>query len=272
MMQQGIGGSGDQGIGESGGQAIRGLGSRGISKSTKSRHIADAGLRADQPSSLPIFQFSNPPIVIHWSLLAGLLLAALGASFAPWVYRSVAALILTAPDLAEFVKFLPEVRDGSLRMFRLLFLFPLFVSTFSLPLIVASRQLAFPRWVNWLVLILAIPLTLTLLPPVWSPSVLLSPEFRLQTVACLLCLGLIVISGWLRDIPLRPLLLFVALASLVAPVLALWQFFAVREAISYAYASPVVPGWGTWLTLAGFALVILSALLLARTIDEPATT
>ncbi len=210
-------------------------------------------------------------IVIRWSLLAGLLVAALGASFAPWVDRSAAALILTAPDLAEFVKFLPEVRNGSLKVFRLLFLLPLFVATFSLPLIVVSRRLAFPRWVGWLVLILVIPLTLTFLPPVWSPSVLLSPEFRLQTVTCLLCLGLIVISRWLRDIPIRPLFAFVALASLVTSILILWQFSVVRESITRTYASPIVPGWGTWLTLAGFALVILSALLLARTTDKTAT-
>ncbi len=204
-------------------------------------------------------------------MLAGLLLAALGASFAPWVDRAPAALILTAPDLAEFVKFLPEVRDGSLRVHRLLFLSPLFVATFSLPLIVASRRLAYPRWVRWPVLILVIPLALTLLPPVWSPGVLLSPEFRLQTVACLLCLGLIVISRWLRDIPIRPLLVLVALASLVASILTLWQFYVVREAIARTYASPVAPGWGAWLTLAGFALAILSVLLLGRTVDETAT-
>ncbi len=228
-------------------------------------------MRADQPSSPPVFQSSGLPIVIRWSLLAGLLLATLGASFAPWVDRSPAALVLTAPDLAEFVKFLPEVRDGSLRVHRLLFLAPLFVATFSLPLVVASRRLIYPHWACWPVLILVIPLALTLLPPVWSPSVLLSAEFRLQTVACLLCLGLIGISRWLRDIPIRPLLLLVALASLIAPFLILWQFYVVREAIASTYASAIIPGWGTWLTLTSFALVILSALPLAHTVDKTAT-
>lgn len=236
----------------------------GTSESANIRPIADAGLGADQPSNLPTFQPSILPFVIRWSLLAGLLLAALGASFAPWVNRAPAALVLTAPDLAEFVKFLPEVRDGSLRVHRLLYLLPLFVATFSLPLIVVPRRLAYPVWVRWLVLILVIPLALTLLPPVWSPIVLLSPEFRLQTVACLLSLGLIVISRWLRDIPIRPLLVLLTLASLGAAALALWQFLAAREAIGRAYASPIFPGWGTWLTLVGFALVILSALVLAR--------
>ena len=271
MTSQGLGKSGNQGIRESESRGGRDSGNRGTGESTNSRPIADTDLRGNQPSSLPLFQSSNLPSVIRWSLLAGLLVAALGASFAPWVNRSPAALVLTAPDLAEFVKFLPEVRDGSLRVHRLLFLAPLFVATFSLPLIVISRRLAYPRWTRWPVLILVIPLALTLLPPVWSPRVLLSMEFLLQTVACLLCLGLIVISRWMRDTPIQPLLLLVALTSLVASTLILWEFYVVREAIASTYASAVVPGWGTWLTLIGFALAILSALLLARTIDKTAT-
>ena len=236
----------------------------GTSEPANIRPTADAGLEADQPSNAPTLQPSILLCVIRWSLLTGLLLAALGASFAPWVNRSPAALVLTAPDLAEFVKFLPEVRDGSLRVHRLLFLLPLFVATFSLPLIAVSRRLAYPGWVRWPVLILVIPFALTLLPPVWSPSVLLSPEFRLQTVACLLCLGLIVISRWLRDIPIRSLLVLLAFAPLAAAALALSQFLVAQEAIERAYASPISPGWGTWLTLVGFASVILCALILAR--------
>ena len=204
------------------------------------------------------------PITTRWPLLAGLIIAAVGASFAPWVDRPPAALVLTAPDMAEFVKFLPEVRDGSLRVHRLLFLLPLFVATFSLPLTVSAQRLAYPRWVRWLILLITVPLSLTLLPPVWSPAVLLSAEFRLQTAGCLLCLGLVVISRWLKYVPTRPLLLLVALFSLVAPTLALWQFFVTQEAITSVYASPIVPGWGVWCTQAGYTLVIISALLIAK--------
>jgi len=202
--------------------------------------------------------------VMRWPLLAGLLLAALGASFVPWVDRPPVALVLTAPDLAEFVKFLPEVRDSSLRVQRLLFLLPLFVATVSLPIIVAARRLAFPGWVRWPTLLIAIPLSLMLLPPVWSPSVLLSAEFRLQTAACLLCLGLVVSSCGLKGLPLVPLLVLLTPASLAAPALALWQFSIAQEAITRAYASPINPGWGTWLTLISFASVTVSALLIAR--------
>jgi hypothetical protein len=193
-----------------------------------------------------------------------------GASFAPWVDRPAAALILTAPDLAEFVKFLPEVRVGSLTVHRLLFLFPLFVATLALPLVVTNRRLAYPRWVRWPVLVTVVPLSLTLLPPVWSPGVLLSAEFRLQTGACILCLGLTATARWLGHIPLRSLITLLAPLSLVAPALALWQFFGVREAVTRAYASPIIPGWGAWAIVVGFGLVVFGVLLTLRGLSAPA--
>ncbi len=197
----------------------------------------------------------------RWLLLAGLLLAAVGRSFAPWVDRAPAALLLTAPDMAEFVKFLPEVRAGSLAVQRLLFLLPLAVITLSLPLVAVAGRLGYPRWVRWLALAATAPLALTLLPPVWSPAVFLADEFRLQTAACGLGLGLIAVSPWLKGVPVRWLAVWLLPLALAAPALALWQFYVVREAVARAYAGPVVPGWGAWGTVAGFALVILGALL-----------
>jgi hypothetical protein len=90
--------------------------------------------------------------------------------------------------------------------------------------------------------------------------VLLSPEFRLQTLGCLMCLGLIVVSRWLKAIPARLLPMLVIPLSAAAPVLALWQFFMAREAVERTYAGPIAPGWGAWLVVAGFILTILGAL------------
>lgn len=216
-----------------------------------------------QPICSPAFLRRGPGIA-RWMLLAGLLLAAAGASFAPWVARPSAALVLTAPDLAEFVKFLPEVRDGSLTVQRLFFLSPLFAVSLALPLAITACALAFPQWVRWIVLAATVPLALTLLPPVWSPDVLLSPEFRLQTMACVLCLGLVGAARWLGRIPYLPLAMLLLGLSLAAPILALWQFFTVREAIARAYASAIFPGWGAWLNLAGSALTVISMLISIR--------
>ena len=196
----------------------------------------------------------------RWVLLGGCLLAAAGASFAPWVDRPPAALVLTAPDLAEFVKFLPEVRSGTLPVHRLLFLLPLFVVTLSLPLVVMSPRLAYAPWVRRLALALVVPLSLTLLPPVWSPNVLLSAEFRLQTMACVLCLALVVASRWLGHLPPRPLFALLLCLWLAVPLLALWQFWTVQAAIASAYASPIFPGWGAWATAIGCGLMIVGGL------------
>jgi hypothetical protein len=261
MMNRGIGESGNQGIGESGNRGIRESGGQEIRESGNQQTF--------QPSSLPALQSSNLSAPGRWTLLVGLLLAAGGASCGPWVDRPAAALMLTAPDLAEFVKFLPEVRTGSLAVHRLLFLFPLFVTTFALPLVVANRRLAYPGWVRWPALVAVIPLSLTLLPPVWSPGVLLSAEFRLQTSACVLCLGMVVAARWLRLMPLRPIVALLVPLSLAAPALALWQFFAVQEAVTHAYASPIVPGWGAWIAIVGFGLVVFGILLALRGLSAP---
>jgi hypothetical protein len=216
----------------------------------------------DKGTTFSSNRLTDLKVIGRWILLGGLLLAAVGASFAPWVIRPPAALVLTAPDLAEFVKFLPEVRDGTLTVHRLWFLLPLFVATLSMPMVIATHQLDFPCWARWPILAIAISLSLTLLPPVWSPSVLSSAEFRLQTVASLLCLSLVAVSRWLRAIPIRPLAWPLIPLSLAAPGLATWQFITARNAIARPYNSPITPAWGMWTTLTGFALVICGLVLI----------
>jgi hypothetical protein len=199
------------------------------------------------------------------------------------VDRAPAALVLTAPDLAEFVKFLPEVRGGTLSVQRLLFLAPLFVVAVSAPFVATARRLAYPGWTRAAILFAGVPLALLLLPPVWSPPVLLADEFRLQTAGCALCLVLtlflwlrrgVVSSRRLSRLPwpplalvLPPLALVLPLLWLAAPLLAWWQFAGVQAAISGAYAAPVPPGWGAWATLGG-GIVMSTGLWLGRIHDH----
>jgi hypothetical protein len=187
----------------------------------------------------------------RWLLILGWLGAAAGAACAPWVDRASAALVLTAPDLAEFVKFLPEVRGGALATERLLFLAPLFVVLGSAPLVVTSASLAYPGWMRVVALAIAAPLALFLLPPVWSPPVLLADEFRLQTAGCGMCLVLIIGSRWLSHLPTAVLRLSLPPLWLVAPLLAVWQLEQLQPAVSSAYGSSVAPAWGAWATLLG---------------------
>jgi hypothetical protein len=108
-----------------------------------------------------------------------------------------------------------------------------------------------------------VPLALLLLPPVWSPPVLLADEFRLQTAGCAVCLVLIVVSRWLDRLSWPALALGLPLLWLAAPLLALWQFAGVQPAISSAYAAPVTPGWGAWGTLGG-GIVMTAGLWVGR--------
>ena len=197
----------------------------------------------------------------RWLLVMGWLLAAAGDSFAPWVYRAPAALALTAPDLAEFVKFLPEVRDGTLTVQRLLFLAPLFGVVVGAPLVVSSARLAYPGWLRGVMLAAVVPLALMLLPPVWSPPVLMDAEFRPQAGCCVLCLLLVAASTGLRRLPFAPLAALLAGVWLATPFAALGQFLGVQAAVSAAYASPVAPGWGVWVALSGGALMSAGLLL-----------
>lgn len=190
--------------------------------------------------------------------LAAVVLAAAGA-FWPWVYREAVALQLTAPGLAEFVKFLPEVRRGELAVSRLFFLLPLLAGTVVLPLLAVNRQVGYPRWLQWLLRLAVLPFALSLLSPVWTPAVLVSAEFRLQTLAAILCLGLGLVAPLLKNLPLRWLALAGAGLALLAVGLAFQQFFLARAALEDVYRSPIVPGWGAWLAWAGAGWLLLGA-------------
>ena len=194
-------------------------------------------------------------------LALGLLIAGFAAAFAPWVWRPPVALQLTGPGLAEFVKFLPQVRTGQLQGERLFFLLPLMVVIISLPLFSGSRQLYLPGWLRWTMRLSVLPLALATLSPVWTPGILLAAEFRLQTVMVGLALGLTLISPLLGGIPLRILgWLFVA-AGLAALVLPYWQFSLVQAQIQEAYHEPVSLGWGWWLTALGMVVSMAGAII-----------
>jgi hypothetical protein len=186
-----------------------------------------------------------------WLLVIGLLLTGFGGGFAPWVWRESVALQLTAPGLAEFVKFLPEIRTGQLQLERLYFLLPLFLAMLALPLFVENQRLHLPALLRWSLRFTVAPLALAALPPVWTPGVLMSGEFRLQTVLALSSLGLAVIAPLLRRLSLKALVTLLIAGDISAIILPFWQFSLAQTAISAVYHEPVSLGWGWQLTLAG---------------------
>ena len=196
----------------------------------------------------------------NYLLCFGLLLTGIGGAFAPWLWREPVALQLTAPGLAEFVKFLPSVRTVQVEIQRLHYLLPLFVAMLFLPLFAANRELTLPRRLNWLMRLAVLPLSLAALSPVWTPTILLAAEFRLQTLLAGVAVGLAVIAPLLKWLPLKWLALLLTVGGAAAIALPYWQFTLVQADIAQTYHEPVSLGWGWWLTAASLAASIAGSL------------
>lgn len=201
--------------------------------------------------------------VAGWLLGVGLFLTGLGGAFLPWVWRAPVALQLTAPGLAEFIKFLPEVRYGQVHPQRLFFLLPLFFAMLALPLSLENRALALPRWLRWTLRLAVIPLALAALSPVWTPAILVAPEFRLQTGLALAAVPLALAAPLFKNLPLKIVAIGLVGGGLAAVILPEWHFSLVQAGVSEAYHQPVSLGWGWWLTVAGLVATIIGAIWLA---------
>ncbi len=189
-----------------------------------------------------------------WFLLLALLLA-LAGYWAPWVNHKASALVLTGLDMAEYVKFLPQFRSGELRFMREVFYLPLFLSSISLTLLASSASLGYPGWAKVLTIFLAWTMALSMLPPAWSPPILLQPEFIRQTAALIFCLALPLAWPLLKRVPTRALWCFLLLTSLASSIFPTFYFEKTRPSIASIYAQPLDWGWGIYLMLVGFAFL-----------------
>jgi hypothetical protein len=176
-----------------------------------------------------------------------------------------AALVIPGFDLAEYVKFLPEVRARSVPVTRELFYVPAPAAGLCLALTVARLRQRLPVWTTALLAIFAAWLAVIVAPlpdfilrfptdaglrAEWGRQALLAAGAFLAVVAVLI---------WAHRLPrlVRPLLTSIVAAAGTA--IPLWQFFAVRLAIERVYNKPVTLGWGLWLMPLGFALVAVTA-------------
>jgi len=128
--------------------------------------------------------------------------------FMTWIKHPAAGLVVLGMDLAELVKFLYPVQQGDIRLWREGFYLPLIAASLSLSLNAFRREArhsdknsaaaqsgydgpgrpAYPVPVRIALLLLAAVAALNLLPPAWTPRLLLSPEFLPQSVALFFCL------------------------------------------------------------------------------------
>ncbi len=188
---------------------------------------------------------------------------ALAGYFGPWVPHPAAGLVITGLDLAEYVKFLPEVMGGKIALLREAFYAPLAAGSLIASLLASRRAL--PRGLRGLLLVAAAVLALAMLPPAWSPATLRSPEFRIQTVAILACLAVVPLTALIRYVPDRLAWGLTGILAVPAAVWAAWSFLRVRPVIEAVYNAELALGWGFWASLAGW--LVLAALSLAWAIS-----
>jgi len=199
---------------------------------------------------------------VRMLLPLGWVLACVGF-FGPWVAHTTAGLTITGVDMAEFVKFLPGVLDGSLPVARQLFYLPPLVVVVSVALLIGSRELRYPGPMQALFLALAVLVSLQLLPPAWSPASLRTSEFRLQAIALGGCWLLLAGFWLLARLPTWLTGSLTALVALVALILSGWQFLIAKPGIDGVYGIPPSTGWGLYLCLTGLALLAAAGALLA---------
>ncbi len=178
-------------------------------------------------------------------------LLALVGYFGPWIPHRAAGLVVIGLDLGELVKFLYPVQQGDIGLWREGFYLPLVAVSVALSLFAWRREVGYPLVARLGMFGVATVATLNLLPPAWTPGLLLTPEFRLQTGAMAGCLALALLMPIAALLPTRvagAIVLGLTVAALYFP---LAQFQWILPALANLYNQPLVPGWGPWVMGAG---------------------
>jgi hypothetical protein len=191
----------------------------------------------------------------------GWALAAAG-TYGPWIAHATAALTLTGIDMAEFVKFIPVVQSGELPVVRQLFYLPPLAVVLGIALLVHVRRLGYPLALRLAALALAVPVSLQLLPPAWSPASLMTAEFRLQVVALGACWFALAGSWLLARLPAGLLAATSTLLALIAAGAATWQLLLVKPEIDRLYGSVPPVGWGFYACVLGLVVMTFAGVVL----------
>lgn len=212
---------------------------------------------ASSPQTLSLFK--------RYLLIAGVALT-LAGYFAPWVNHAAAGLAILGLDLGEYVKFLVPVRDGSIWVWREGFYLPLFTVSLALSLYAFRPEVAWQLWLRVLALATAIVAALNMLPPAWTPALLRTPEFLMQTVWIIVALLAVAISSLLALLPRWFAQAVVVAGAVASLLLCVSMFLTVLPAIEALYNHAISPAWGLWVMCTG--LVTLAAGVLTATRPE----
>lgn len=178
--------------------------------------------------------------------------------FGPWVQHPAAGLILSADDLAEWIKFLPIYKAGDSGLIRELFYFSIWLTPIGLSVLAGRvKSLA----IRFALLALAVLLVLTPLPK--YPELLtayrepeFAPTFWITVMALLSSIGLGLVGRRLSDRVMAVIWIIIGLAvTLIAPL----HFVKVASEIVRLYRFSI--GWGLIATvLGGLGLIIIGTM------------
>jgi hypothetical protein len=205
----------------------------------------------------------------RWLPIIPPLLLALAGYFGAWVPHRAAGLVIAGVDFAEVVKFIPEMQGGQISVLREAFYMPLVAASLTATFVAGRRRL--PRWLRFVALMAAVPLALAMLPPAWSPGLLLQGEFRIQVLAIAFCLLAVPLIALTRLLPDGLVLLLAALLALAAAVWPTWSYLQVLPPLRALYETQaLLIGWGFWLSVAGWLVTAFLALVVALHRPAPA--
>ncbi len=186
----------------------------------------------------------------------------------PWVDHFAAALVIPGFDLAEYVKFLPQVRAQAIPVTRELFYLPAPAAGLCLALHVGRMRRRMRAWAWAPLAILAVTLTLVVAPPLdfiarFPQDAGLRAEWGRQALLAAGAFGMAMSALlWADRLPRRTVPMWMTLIGGTGAAVPLWQFTTVRPAIERVYNKPVTLGWGLWLMPLGFGLLVLGSWLL----------
>ncbi len=199
-----------------------------------------------------------------WLILPAGLAVWTAGYWGAWVPHKDAGLVILGIDLAEYVKFLPQVRSGGIHLWREGFYLPAFALSVGISLLAWRREMPLPGWLRVVVTLLAFPPAFAMLPPIWTPALMLhSAEFRQQTAAILVAVAAALLSPLLGRIPGRVTAVLLAAIFVVAAVVPIRQFVKIHPALEGIYLQRLPLGYGLWLTVAGLLLLLVGCVWLA---------
>lgn len=201
----------------------------------------------------------------------GVILLALGVTavlvgyLMVWLPNQNVGLSFIGVEMGEWVKFLPEVRNGQLSVSRNFFYAP----PIALGLIMALFTAVWPNeWRTWLIRALAVGVSLLAFPAFEAILNEPSAEWLLR----LALIGLVIVTAltapFLGRYP-RAVTMMIVLIALVGLILPLWAYLEIRPIVSTLLRSSVSTGPGIWLNTLGFALLMAAALFQQRQRTPP---